>query len=94
MSKIGQLNIELEEQATELGYRSLFEALHDKKNPQEIVDGKLVPKRDYQAEAHQEWLFKKEEILNKIDMLIQDTNFKVYKDVLKEVSQFIIDGEK
>lgn len=43
--------------------------------------------------AHQAWLIKKETILNKLEMLIQDTKYQVYKDTLKEVADFIKEGE-
>ncbi len=52
----------------------------------------LKPVDDIEV-AHQAWLIKKETILNKLEMLIQDTEYQVYKDTLKEVSDFIKEGE-
>lgn len=52
----------------------------------------LKPVDDIEV-AHQAWLIKKETILNKLEMLIQDTEYQVYKDTLKEVADFIKEGE-
>lgn len=43
--------------------------------------------------AHEAYLIKKETIINKLEMLIQDTKFQVYKDVLNEAIEFIKEGE-
>lgn len=52
MSKIGSYNLELQEQANELGFSTVQEALD---NGYE-VDGDALIKIDGQAEAHEAWL--------------------------------------
>lgn len=60
MSKIGQYNIELQEQANELGFESVQEAFD---NGYEVVGGKLVEKKDEQTQAHEAWLEEKKRVL-------------------------------
>lgn len=52
----------------------------------------LKPLDDIEV-AHQAWLIKKETIINKLEMLIQDTPSEVYKDTLREAIKFINEGE-
>lgn len=43
--------------------------------------------------AHIGYLIKKETIINKLEMLIQDTESQIYKEVLREAVDFIKEGE-
>lgn len=52
----------------------------------------LKPLDDIEV-AHQAWLIKKETIINKLEMLIQDTPSEAYKDTLREAIKFINEGE-
>lgn len=52
----------------------------------------LKPVDDIEV-AHQAWLIKKETIINKLEMLIQDTPSEAYKDTLREAIKFINEGE-
>lgn len=96
MSEIGKINLDLQEQANELGYSTVQEAidagyvvLYIKPD---IV--KLVPKEEYELhEAHKAWLHEKETVINKLEMLIQDTESQIYKEVLREAIDFIKEGE-
>lgn len=52
----------------------------------------LKPLDDIEV-AHQAWLIKKETIINKLEMLIQDTPNEAYKDTIREAIKFINEGE-
>lgn len=52
----------------------------------------LKPLDDIEV-AHQAWLIKKETIINKLEMLIQDTPSEAYRDTLREAIKFINEGE-
>lgn len=43
--------------------------------------------------AHLGYLIRKETITNKLEMLIHDTDSRVYKEVLREAIDFINEGE-
>lgn len=60
MSKIGNYYIELTEQANELGFESVEEALS---KGYEIVKGDLVEVKDEQTKAHEAWLEERKTIL-------------------------------
>lgn len=60
MSKIGAYNLELQEQANELGFSTVQEALD---NNYEVVDGQLVKNVLAEMEmAHKAWEKEKEEV--------------------------------
>lgn len=96
MSKMGQVNMDLQEQANELGFSTVQEAID---NGYEAVyydagDVRLVPKADAELQkAHEEWLIRKETIINKLEMLRDDTPYQAYKDTLREAINFINEGE-
>lgn len=52
----------------------------------------LKPLDDIEV-AHQAWLIKKETMINKLEMLIQDAPSEAYKDTLREAIKFINEGE-
>lgn len=96
MSKIGRANLSLQEQADELGFESLQSALDCGYKTVWCEDGemKLVQDADVALlEAHIGYLIKKETIINKLEMLIQDTESQIYKEVLREAIDFIKEGE-
>lgn len=77
MSKISKYYLDLTEQAQELGYDTVEEALND---GYEVVNGELRKKKDEQTEAHEAWLKEKEIVLGilRIDIdtidKLNDTN--------------------
>lgn len=96
MSKIGQVNLDLQEQAEELGFETVGEALD--RGYKAILDKngemRLVSNVDEELEkAHKEYENRKKIIIDKLEMLINDTPYQVYKDTLKETIDFIKEGE-
>lgn len=97
MSKIGRANLTLQEQAEELGFESVQEALDNGYIAvyYEDSDIKLVPKIDKALEdAHAAWEAERDTVIAKLEMLINDTPYQVYKDTLKEAIDFIKGGER
>ena len=93
MSKIGQVNLELQEQANELGFETVQEALD---NGYEVDYENLIL-IDPQEAAHKTWLEEKKKILGYIRD-IQDMLEDVYQDEnlynkATEVAKFIERGE-
>ena len=72
MSKIGRLNLELQEEANELGYDTVQEAIADGWEANEIAA--TLTKKDELEEAHEAWLKEKKEVLEELDVL--NTYFK------------------
>lgn len=96
MSKIGQVNFDLQEQAEALGFESVQEALDNGYFAilEKGGEAHLIPKDEWELKkAHEAWLAKRAVILDKLEMLINDTQYKVYKDTLEEVVAFIKGGE-
>ena len=105
MSKIGQVNLDLQEQAEELGFESVQEALDNGYRAFMNIDGtnrliKMVPSDDTpywvsedMAEAHKDYEQRRQIIIDKLEMLINDTPYRVYKDTLKEAIEFIKEKE-
>lgn len=73
MSKIGQYALEAQEQANELGFSTIQEALD---NGYEVVDSVLIKKVDEHdalaelEKAHEAWEKKKKEVLGDLNQLI------------------------
>lgn len=97
MSKIGALNLELQEQANELGYSTTQEALDNGLKVQYNADGSavLVPfltDKEMLEQAEQD---RRDEILDKIDEAIGYIRFYDHKDSdehiknLLEVEEYI-----
>ena len=97
MSRISRANLGLQEQAEELGFESVQSALDCGYKAVFIAeDGEMKLVQDADAallEAHEKWEAKKKEIIDKLEMLINDTPYKVYKDTLRETIKFIQEGE-
>lgn len=99
MSKMSQLHAELSEQASELGFESVDDAIES--GQYEVMsDGdwaKLVPTQDEQEKAHEVWLREKEELL---DLLIaakvanaRGDNSDLINTALGRAADFIEKGE-
>ena len=101
MSKIGAANIELEEQAVELGFKDLFDAAQNGyvvqcyENPiTHENEFQLVPEVNKALqESHQAWLIRKETVLNELEMLRQDTSYAAHKEIIDDAIKFIKEGE-
>ena len=76
MSKMSQLHAMLTEQAYELGYKSLEEALNDGW----VVDyeTQILTRKEYekdeQEEAHKAWLKEKEECIRKLELTLENVD--------------------
>lgn len=96
MSKIGRENFGLQEQAEELGFESVQEALDNDYFAilEKGGESRLVPKAEWELKkAHEEWCARRDTIVHKLEMLISDTPYQAYKDTLTEVIKFIREGE-
>lgn len=97
MSKIGKANLDLQEQAEELGFESVQEALDNGYKAYMGRDGnnKLVKKKDLEflMEAHEYYEHHRRVIIDKLTMLMNDTPYKVYKKTLKEAIDFLNERE-
>lgn len=104
MSKMSQLHIELSEQANELG----FETVQDAVNSGYIVDydkGKLVEYGlgysetvEYltkeQQKAHEAWIEEKQQVLNDLDIVAHSDSVPFeHKEIVKQAIDFIRKGE-
>lgn len=105
MSKIGQVNLDLQEQAEELGFETVQEALDNgyrvfikSDGTSELSNRKTTPV-DIHAElaameqAHKDYLRRRQIIIDKLEMLRNDTPYQVYKDTLQEAIDFLREKE-
>lgn len=96
MSNIGKVNLDLQEQANELGFSTVQEAVD---NGYVIIyrdDGevKFMKEEDWQHEqAHNEWLMERDVILTKLRMIREEHLPNVIREVLGEALEFIEKGE-
>lgn len=106
MSKIGQVNLDLQEQAEELGFESVQEALDNgyrafikSDGTTRLEDATNYHPIDIHAElaameqAHKDYEQRRQIIIDKLEMLISDTPYQVYEDTLKEAIDFIKEKE-
>lgn len=96
MSKIGQVNFGLQEQAEALGFESVQSALDCGFKAVLCKDGEMKLVQDADAallEAHEKWEAKKKLIVDELTMLLHDTQYEEYKRVIKEAIKFIEEGE-
>lgn len=96
MSKIGQVNLGLQEQAEELGFETVQEAMDNGYKAILKSDGTAVLAADLEKElitAHQDYEHRKRLIIDKLEMLIADTPYQVYKETLREAINFINEKE-
>lgn len=96
MSKTGKVNLDLQEQANELGFSTVQEAID---NGYVVVykdDGEveLMKNEDWQhLQAHNEWLIERETILNELRMLTDAHLPNAVRNVIGETIKFIEKGE-
>lgn len=96
MSNIGKVNLDLQEQANELGFSTVQEAID---NGYVIIyrdDGevKFMKEEDWQHEqAHNEWLMERDVILTKLRMIREEHLPNAIREVLGEALEFIEKGE-
>lgn len=109
MSKIGNLNLELQEQANELGYDTVQEALD---NGYEVIQRTMgaprdldevdrepeawyeLQKKDELKEAHEAWLKEREEVLEGLDIVVHSDAVPFeHKEIVKDAIEFIKRGE-
>lgn len=96
MSKIGRANLNLQEQAEELGFETVQSALDCGYKAVLCKDGEMKLVQDADAallEAHKKWEAKKNLIVDELTMLLHDTPYEEYKRVIKETIKFIQEGE-
>lgn len=108
MSKIGNLNIELQEQANELGFSTVQEALD---NGYEVIQRTMgaprdldeidrepevwyeLQKKDELEEAHETWLTEKEEVLKCLALIVEYDSHEEARDYATRAIEFIKKGE-
>ena len=97
MSKIGGVNLDLQEQANELGFSTVQEALDNGYRAIYNMDGefKLVSDADYEhEEAHKAWLAERDAVLGELEMLMNaESSGIVTRKVVKDAIDFIKRGE-
>lgn len=93
MSKIGRVNLELQEEANELGYGTVQEAIADGWEANEVAA--TLTKKDELEEAHKAWLKEKEEVIKGlVDCYKHLHGFppEVYDKILRAI-EFLEKGE-
>lgn len=91
MSLTGQKYLELQEEVNTLGYDTVEEAIADGWDSAEYYS--CMPRKDEQTKAHEAWLMERSILIDELEMLVQDTPYKVYKDTIKRAIDFIKRGE-
>lgn len=104
MSKMSQLHLTLDEQAVELGFEGLGEALM-KGYDVDYEEGKLVRRGlgysetvEYlakeQEKAHEAWLEEKQQVLNDLDIVAHSDAVPFeHKEIVKRAIEFIRNRE-
>lgn len=96
MSKMSQLHAELSEQATDLGYETLEQALDDGWCV-DYDEGRLYRRIDVQEEAHAEWLKERKEVLERLNDLYDELVYigmdDEYLATVNDAIDFIKKGE-
>ena len=96
MSKIGRVNLDLQEQAEELGFESVQVALDNGYKAVMRKDGTaelLYNVDDELVTAHEDYVHRKKVLIDKLEMLANDTPYTIYKDVLRETIEFLKEKE-
>lgn len=99
MSKMGEVNLDLQDQANELGFSTVQEALDNGYVCIYNISGecRLVSQAERDLEnAHKAWLAERDTIIAKLEMVANagaDTPKDVMRQVAKEVIEFIKKGE-
>ena len=103
MSKMSQLHAELTQEAYDLGFDSLEDALNHGYVP-EYDGGKLVPTEEIMKQSHEEWLKEKDEVISGLKSMLDlwkkpYTNYElVYalgqcQNIIGKAIEFIQKGE-
>lgn len=93
MSKMSQLHAELSEQAYELGYLTLDQALADGYEVDYRIN-RLEKSVDGREQAHNEWLKEREEVLGELISVYNDIDAqKDLKKYIKHAIEFVKKGE-
>lgn len=94
MSRMSQLHAELTEQAYDLGFNSLEDALNHGYVP-EYEGGKLVPTEEIMKQAHEAWLKEKQQVLDELTDVINDGELD-WGEIVRKVEHAIefIEGVK
>lgn len=96
MSNISRVNLGLQEQANELGFSTVQEAVDSGYAIVYDVDdeAKLMTDEDYQhLQAHNAWVIERETILNELRMLAGVHLPNAVRNVIGETIEFIEKGE-
>ena len=96
MSNIGKVNLDLQEQANELGFSTVQEAIDNGYvvTYNEDDEVKLMKNEDWQhLQAHNAWLTERETILNELRMLADAHLPSAVRNVIGETIKFIEKGE-
>lgn len=96
MSKIGEVNLDLQDQANSLGYSTVAEALDDGYVVvyNAMDDVVLMSQIDYQhLQAHREWLHRKTMLINKLSLVAATLENEAAAQVIEEAIDFIKEGE-
>lgn len=97
MSKIGGVNLDLQEQANELGFSTVQEALDNGYTCIFNMNGefRLVSNTDKAHEdAHKAWLAERDAVLGELEMLMDaESSGIVTRKVVKDAIDFIKRGE-
>ena len=96
MSNIGKVNLDLQEQANELGFSTVQEAIDNGYvvTYNEDDEVKLMKNEDWQhLQAHNAWLTERETILNEVRMLADAHLPNAVRNVIGETIKFIEKGE-
>ena len=97
MSKIGGVNLDLQEQANELGFSTVQEALDNGYTCIFNMNGefKLVSNTDKAHEdAHRAWIAERDAVLDELEMLMSaEAADTVTRKVAKDAIEFIKRGE-
>lgn len=91
MSRMSNIHLELTEQANELGFESIEQAEANGYKVDYTGEGWVLKPDTNKAyeEKHEVWLKERNIIIGKLEMLRNDTQYKVYEDALSEAIKFI-----
>lgn len=103
MSKIGDYNLKLQEQAEELGFSTTQDAIDaGYVEGYDLINNKarLIKPLDFskaleeQEKAHEAWLEEKQQVLNDLDIVAHSDSVPFeHKEIVKQAIEFIRKGE-
>ena len=92
--QIGRVNLELQEEANELGYDTVQEAIADGWEANEVAA--TLTKKDELREAHEAWLKEKKDLLEEMRYsvgVLERHNYFHEQEVMERAIDFIEKGE-